>query len=158
MPPIVWVGGIAFLTPNTTSQTYKPSDTQTAAPPPREEPPLIYTARLCASMPCPHWDSNPEHKDFKSSVSANWTMRAHPAYVGAQTPIIPRKRTEPKQKHISNSSPHPAVASLMQKRWWATKLDSLQAPRRKNGRCRRLRSSTPPIALSQVRYLMEIDP
>ena len=40
-----------------------------------------------------HWDSNPEHKDFKSSVSANWTMRAYPEQFGAQTPIIPRKRT-----------------------------------------------------------------
>ena len=37
----------------------------------------IYAYRL--STQCPHWDSNPEHKDFKSSVSANWTMGAHPA-------------------------------------------------------------------------------
>ena len=73
--------------------TCKPSDTQAATPPPREEPPLIYTARLCVSMLCPHWDSNPEHKDFKSSVSANWTMRAYPEQSGTQIFIIPRKRT-----------------------------------------------------------------
>ena len=40
---------------------------------------------------------------------------------------------EPKQKHISNGSPNPAVASIMQKHWWAAKLDSSQTPRRKIG-------------------------
>ena len=53
---------------------------------------------------------------------------------------------EPKQKHISNSSPHPAVASITQKRWWATKPGSWRASGHKNGRCRRPKSSTPPIA------------
>lgn len=75
------VGGIVFYPPQKT-QTCKPSDTQAAAPPPREEPPLTYiclSALYCLSTQCPHWDSNPEHKDFKSSVSANWTMGAHPA-------------------------------------------------------------------------------
>ena len=84
--------GHRLLTP-TKPQTCKLSDTQAAAPPPREEPPPIYTAHLGASMLCPHWDSNPEHKDFKSSVSANWTMRAHPEQSGTQIFIIPRKRT-----------------------------------------------------------------
>ena len=87
------VGGIVFYPPPQKTQTCKPSNTRAATPPLREEPPPIYTAHLRVSMQCPHWDSNPEHKDFKSSVSANWTMRAHPAYVGAQTPIIPRKGT-----------------------------------------------------------------
>lgn len=72
------VGGIVFYPPPKT-QTCKPSNTRAATPPLREEPPPIYTAHLRVSMQCPHWDSNPEHKDFKSSVSANWTMGAHPA-------------------------------------------------------------------------------
>lgn len=87
------VGGIVFYPPPKKTQTCKPSNTRAATPPLREEPPPIYTAHLRVSMQCPHWDSNPEHKDFKSSVSANWTMRAYPEQFGAQTPIIPRKRT-----------------------------------------------------------------
>ncbi len=75
------------------TQTCKPSNTRAATPPLREEPPPIYTAHLRVSMQCPHWDSNPEHKDFKSSVSANWTMRAYPEQSGTQIFIIPRKRT-----------------------------------------------------------------
>ncbi len=87
------VGGIVFYPPPKKTQTCKPSNTRAATPPPREEPPPIYTARLRMSIPCPHWDSNPEHKDFKSSVSANWTMRAYPEQSGTQIFIIPRKRT-----------------------------------------------------------------
>ena len=88
------VGGIVFYPPpQKKTQTCKPSNTRAATPPLREEPPPIYTAHLRVSMQCPHWDSNPEHKDFKSSVSANWTMRAYPEQSGTQIFIIPRKRT-----------------------------------------------------------------
>ena len=86
------VEGIAFSPPQ--NPRYVNLQIRKRRPlPPREEPPPIYTAHLHASMQCPHWDSNPEHKDFKSSVSANWTMRAYPEQSGTQIFIIPRKRT-----------------------------------------------------------------
>ena len=65
---------------------------------------------------------------------------------------------EPKQKHISNGSPRSATAITTQKHRWATKPGSWRASGHKNGRCRRPKSSTPPFALSQVRYLREHTP
>ena len=156
-----WSGASSFTPPKKT-QTCKPSDTQAAAPPPREEPPLTYiclSALYCLSTQCPHWDSNPEHKDFKSSVSANWTMGARtPHSSGHKHLLFHENAPEPKQKHISNGSPRSATAITTQKHRWATKPGSWRASGHKNGRCRRPKSSTPPFALSQVRYLREHTP
>ena len=86
------VGGIVFYPPQKPRHVNLQTRERRLLPL-REEPPPIYTAHLRVSMQCPHWDSNPEHKDFKSSVSANWTMRAYPEQSGTQIFIIPRKRT-----------------------------------------------------------------
>ena len=64
-------------------------------------PPPCMRHRLTADE-CPHWDSNPEHKDFKSSVSANWTMGAHPASSEHKHLLFHENAPEPKRKHISN--------------------------------------------------------
>ena len=162
MPPIVWVGGIVSLSGTLFCLRIEAIAAvlrRRAAVhfPSGNGPPPCMRHRLTADE-CPHWDSNPEHKDFKSSVSANWTMGAHPASSEHKHLLFHENAPEPKQKHISNGSPRSATAITTQKHRWATKPGSWRASGHKNGRCRRPKSSTPPFALSQVRYLREHTP
>ena len=105
MPPIVWVGGIAFL-----SGTLFCLRIEAIAAvlrhraavhfPSGNGPPPCMRHRLTADE-CPHWDSNPEHKDFKSSVSANWTMGARLVHTKHRTPLFHESRVT----HIRASVP-----------------------------------------------------
>ena len=106
MPPIVWVGGIVSLSG---TLFYLRIEAIVAVLrrraavhfPSGNGPPPCMRHRLTADE-CPHWDSNPEHKDFKSSVSANWTMGARLAKTEHKTPLFHESRVT----HIRSSVPN----------------------------------------------------
>ena len=106
MPPIVWVGGIVSLSGTLFCLRIEAIAAvlrRRAAVhfPSGNGPPPCMRHRLTADE-CPHWDSNPEHKDFKSSVSANWTMGARLVQTEHKTPLFHESRVT----HIRASVPN----------------------------------------------------
>ena len=106
MPPIVWVGGIVSLSGTLFCLRIEAIAAvlrRRAAVhfPSGNGPPPCMRHRLTADE-CPHWDSNPEHKDFKSSVSANWTMGARLVHTKHRTPLFHESRVT----HIRSSVPY----------------------------------------------------
>ena len=86
-------------------------------------PPPCMRHRLTTDE-CPHWDSNPEHKDFKSSVSANWTMGARLVHTKHRTPLFHESRVT----HIHASAPK-NPHRLSGGAGWVTKRQSRETPR-----------------------------
>ena len=151
--PIALVRGHRLFEP------HKTPDTQAAAPPLREEPLLISIPRIYASLCSAPTGTRTQNTRILSPLSLPiglWGRTPHSS--GHKHLLFHENAPEPKQKHISNGSPRSATAITTQKHRWATKPGSWRASGHKNGRCRRPKSSTPPFALSQVRYLREHTP
>ena len=119
--------------------------TQGGGPFPRGNgPPPCMRHRLTADE-CPHWDSNPEHKDFKSSVSANWTMGARLAKTEHKTPLFHESRVT----HIRSSVPNnPRRSRLIREGADKAAKQPSRGEHREysEGRRRRPKSSAPPVS------------
>lgn len=161
MPPIVWVGGIVFYPPpkkprHVNLQTRE----RRLLPYGKSRRSLIYAYRLyIASQRSAPTGTRTQNTRILSPLSLPiglWGRTPHSS--GHKHLLFHENAPEPKQKHISNGSPRSATAITTQKHRWATKPGSWRASGHKNGRCRRPKSSTPPFALSQVRYLREHTP
>ena len=129
MPPIVWVGGIVSLSGTLFCLRIEAIAAvlrRRAAVhfPSGNGPPPCMRHRLTADE-CPHWDSNPEHKDFKSSVSANWTMGARLVHTKHRTPLFHESRVT----HIRSSVPNsPHRLSPEAGAGWMTKCHPWETP------------------------------
>ena len=149
MPPIVWVGGIVSLSGTLFCLRFEAIAAvlrRRAAVhfPSGNGPPPCMRHRLTADE-CPHWDSNPEHKDFKSSVSANWTMGARLAKTEHKTPLFHESRVT----HIRSSVPNsPRRSRLIREGADKAAKQPSRGEHREydDGRRRRPKSSAPPVS------------